>query len=124
MSSKKEDGHKINFSQVIHDLDGTPVLVDRKRDTETGMLTGGTILTLGIMCARALNTVFKTEAEMPTEQRAKWGALSVRIFDSAEPLALKTGEVERIKKVIGLFGWSPVWVYRALPLLDPAEATE
>ena len=122
--TKKDEAYKIDFSQVIHDLDGTPVLVDRKRDTETGMLTGGTTLTLGIMCARALNTVFKTEAEMPTEQRAKWGALAVHVFDSTEPLALKTGEVEKIKKVIGMFGWSPVWVYRALPMLDPAELLE
>ena len=123
--SKKDEGHKIDFSQIIYNLDGkTPVEVDQDRDENNQPVAGtGNDLTLGTACARALLTTMEADKNAPPEKVMLRGQLAIDIFNLIEPTGLKSEQIADIKKRLCVT-WSPLIVARAFPMLDPAEATE
>lgn len=92
---------KIDCTQKITDLDGTVIKQDDEKD-----------VTLGWICARALNIPNPREPEKAFER----GMLAIRIYN-AETVELTPEEAAMIRKDLGVGGFPPVVVARASEML-------
>lgn len=98
----------IDFSQTITNYDGTPV-----KDNEQEV-------TLKLLSVGALSAQFQDEQNLPPTDKFKRGDLALKIYNSTEPLSLKSEDVTMLKNVIGK-AYGPMVVYKAYQLLDAGE---
>ncbi len=118
---------KINFNQVLKDIDGEKAIPS---DYEVGQcpncgFKNGKVesrgnLTLKIAATRALNFNFEDERSLSGDKKAIRGLLAIRIYSNPENIDLEAGEIDEIKKLIDkLYG--PLIVARARELLSIKE---
>ena len=130
----------IDFSQVIQDLNGDPLLDNSQGIVEliqgalkaldggdtakaTSILRDGLqdderVLTLRKVTSRALLNVEGAKS-LNGEAKMKRGQLALRIFDSEEPMALGVDDLKTIKDAVGKT-YGPLIVARVWALVDPA----
>lgn len=98
----------IDFSTVITDLNDQPV---KDGDNE---------VTLKLLSVGALSATFQDEQSLSPTDKFKRGALAMQIYNTKEPLAIKSEDVTMLKTVIGK-AYGPMVVYKAYQLLDAGE---
>lgn len=106
----------IDMTTVITDMhgkaipDATQATADDSKCDKCGPLTLGTVVATALLADR------KDEPNLATVDKAKRGALAVRILDdrAAVLTATQIAEVVRLLNI-----WSGLVVARAVPLLDP-----
>ena len=107
----------VDFSTPILSLDGKEV------DDVLAMQANGGVkktLTLGGVVCHALNTSFPEDEKLSGQVKYARGKLAFEVHSAKEPIDLKAEDIKTIKELIPkLYG--PLVVYRAFPLLDPAE---
>ena len=95
----------INFSQVLIDMDGSPIedSAKQKRD-DSGQLTKGPNLTLGSVCINSLMSAGADNKDMDGDEKLHRYVLSAMIRDAMKPdgkqPSLKAEDVLLIKKCI------------------------
>jgi len=98
----------IDFTTILTDLEGSSIM------------DNGRLVTLGRAAMMALIGQVPEDQSMTGEDRFRFARLAEKVMDN--PAAkLPVEDVALIKDRIGKF-FSPVVVYRAWPLLDPAVA--
>lgn len=98
----------IDFSTVITDFEDKPVFDGDKE------------VTLRLLSVGALSAQFQDEQNLSPTDKFKRGDLAIKIYNSTEPLAIKSEDVTMLKTVIGK-AYGPVVVYRTYQLLDAGE---
>jgi hypothetical protein len=98
----------IDFSTAITDFDGNPV---KESDKE---------VTLRVLSVGALSSSFPDETSLSATDKFKRGDLASKIYNSTEPMVLKSEDVTILKTVIGK-AYGPYVVYKAYQLLDAGE---
>lgn len=104
-----------DFSAILRDFDGEPI-----RDTLDGRPEDGPHrdLTLGLACRHALCAGFPDEQNVGGEEKFRRASLAFAISEGKP--TIKAEDLALIKRLLGkLYG--AVVVFRAYPLLDPAE---
>lgn len=109
---------KIDFSQAITSLDGTPAKADPASDE---------VVTLGAVSINALLSPLSDPRTNQPEslaatEKVRYAKLAQDIFSATAPLDLKAEDIALLKERIGR-GFAPLTVARAWDLLDPATAT-
>lgn len=115
-ASALADPRPIDMTTVLMGPDGVPL-----KDGAMGAADDPTCsrcgpLTLGRVVATALLTDRKDETGLSTLDKAKRGALALRLLDD-KAAVLTSAQITEIVRLLNL--WAPVVVARALPLLDP-----
>lgn len=87
---------KIDFSQVITQLDGSPV-PKQKQSPEDADVS----LTLKDATVEALCAPMSGDENVPADTRYKRAHLAMKIYDATEPLELSAEQVVEIKNAIG-----------------------
>lgn len=102
----------IDFSQLIHDEKGNPMLVNPDKKDE-GQVT------LKFIAVRALSQPFDDERSLAPEKKFYRGELAHKINEATQPLSLTAENIVEIKLVVGKA--FPAWVVaEAWPMLDGA----
>jgi hypothetical protein len=121
-SVNAEELRSIPFSEAIMDAENNVILDSSHAEhPERACAADNTCppLTLGVIAARALS-VETREDRLPPEQKAKQGALAVKVLSGGNQ-PMQAEDIALIKSVIGKL-WGPVIVHRAWQLLDPKPA--
>lgn len=107
----------IDMTTVITDLHGKPLPDGTQVTADDPQCTKCSPLTLGVVVASALLADRKDEPNLSAIDKAKRGALALRILNekAAVLTATQASEITRLLTV-----WTPLVVARALPLIDPA----
>lgn len=118
---------QIDFSQQIHNLDGSSATTGGERCQMCGSVLGGESkpLILKHVVSRAL---IQPEPQEQGEQRQRFqgldkgerAMLALRIFDATEPLDLDSSKITVIKEYVDRM-WPPVTVAQANELLEGRE---
>lgn len=102
---------KINFTQVINNLDGTPLKNEKNED-----------LTLGMVCKNALLMSFPDEQSLTGEEKLKRYDMAVLIHAAKDDtLDLTAERVAEIKKLVAKF-YGPLVVGQAWKMLEGENA--
>jgi hypothetical protein len=101
----------IDFSTTITDFEGKTV-----KDNEQEV-------TLRLLSVGALSATYQDEQNLSPTDKFKRGDLATKIYNSTEPVALKSEDVTMLKTVIGK-AYGPLIVYKAYQLLDAGEKTD
>lgn len=101
---------EIDFSAVLMDLDGKPLLDGAETDKDRAPLT------LGRVGGRALMGVFQEDAQKPGDQKRLRGDLGIRIYHGGKH-DLTAEEIAQIKEYVGK-AFAPLVISRTYPLLD------
>lgn len=122
---------KIDFSQLLLDMDRNPIedLSKRKTDEEGKVKQPGPNIRLADICINVL-TNFKVgpdKKELSGEDKLHYYVLACQIRESLEPGALqpdfKSKDVTLIKDLIGS-NYAPIISGQAWQLIEPDEAKE
>jgi hypothetical protein len=106
-----------DFTTSMKDMDGKPITVCPQDKPDCGKE-----LTLGEVAIGALNTSFADERDITGEEKFKRGELALRIHKD-QHLGLTAEETATVKKLVGKL-YTPLVVYQADKLLDPAAAAK
>lgn len=112
-----DDARKVNFLAVLTDADGKPLSECVKPDDKGECAAGAERreITLGMLSMRALVI---PERDLAPEQSFLRGQLALAVYKSPG-LSLTAEEMAMLKKQIAKW-FSPLYVVRAFPLIDPA----
>jgi hypothetical protein len=109
----------VDMTTVLVDMNGAPLSDGSKvvigPDGKADCSKCGS-LTLGAAVATALLTDRRDEQNLPAIDKAKRGALALKIMDDKASV-LNPVQIEEIKRLLVI--WSPLVLTRALPLIDP-----
>jgi hypothetical protein len=106
----------IDMTAVITDMHGKPIpdasqaAADDPKCDKCGPLTLGTVVASALLAER------KDEPNLSTLDKAKRGALAVRVLDD-KAAVLTTTQIAEIVRLLNI--WSGLVIARAIPLLDP-----
>lgn len=98
---------KIDLSQVFKNFDGSPFIENDKK------------ITLGAVACNALQLPYDDESNITGDEKAKRGALAMRIYGE-ESAEIEVEDVALIKKLIDKMG-TPLIVHQARNFLDPKD---
>jgi len=114
---------KINVTQQLAELDGTPMVTGRQICQMCGQVVGESEpMTVRLAATRSLTASFRDEQSLPGDQKIVRFHLALKMTDTDEP-NLEAEEIVLVKKVIGKM-YGPVIVGRVWAILDPPEETE
>lgn len=117
-----EEPRKIDFTQVIGDLDGKPYTECLKvDDVDKGKCVDEVKVTLGLLISRALISRFQDEKDISLEEQSTRGYLAMKLY-KAKDAVLSADQVVLLKKLAGKMGWPTIVSYRVCVTLDPACA--
>jgi len=102
----------IEFSAIITDADGAPIL-----DCVGNNCTGPP-LTLGGVALRALTAQFEDERNLSGEEKFARGELALRVHKGGR-IDVSAEDIATIKKLIAK-GYGPLIVIRAWSMIDPS----
>lgn len=102
---------KIDFSQKILQLDGTPMKAEEGKD-----------FTVGMAAVVAIDAVTEETKRLEPKEKYHRGELAARIYRAKEPIKVDVADVALIKDLIGKV-YGPHIVHEAWDMLDP-EGTE
>jgi len=105
------EAREINFSAIVTDQDGAPIL------DCVGAGCTGPPLTLGSAAMRALVATFEDDKNLPGEEKFKRGELALRVYKGGT-VDLSAEDVALIKKQMAK-GYGPIVVLRTWKLIDP-----
>lgn len=106
----------IDMTTVIVDIAGKPVIDTTRATPDDPNCTKCGPLTLGTVVAASLLAERKEETNLSTVDKAKRGALAVKVMDN-KAAVLTSAQIAEILKLMSI--WSTLVVTRAVPLLDP-----
>ena len=111
---------KIDVTQQLEELDGTPMETGRTMCQMCGQVMGKKEpMTVRLALTRALSATFKDEQDLPGEKKVERFALALRMINEDNP-HLAAEEITLVKKLVGkMFG--NVIVGRVWPILDPPK---
>lgn len=108
----------INFSTVLTDQDDNPIMDCAKVDAgPPPKCAQETKMTLGRIALGALN---KQDQGLTDTDNVTRYYLMLKVYRAVEPIELSGGDVDLIRRQIVKTGYPPLWVGRALEILDPA----
>ena len=108
---------KINVTQQLTELDGTPMVTGRQVCQVCGSVIGESMpMTVRLAATRALTAQYRDEMDLAGEEKVTRFHLALRLTDEDEP-DLKAEEIVLIKKLIGKM-YGPVVVGRVWGILD------
>ena len=111
---------KIDVTQQLTELDGTPMTTGRQICQTCGQVIGKVEpMTVRLAAARALSVTFRDEQGLGGEERVTRFHLALKVTDEDEP-NLMVEEIALIKKLTGKLGGNVV-AGRMWELLDPRE---
>ena len=111
---------KINVTQQIAELDGTPMVTGKQICQMCGQVVGKVEpMTVRLAAVRALSVAFRDEPGLVGEERVARFHLALKITDENEP-DLTAEEIVTIKKLTGKLGGNVV-AGRMWAILDPPE---
>lgn len=112
---------KIDVTQQLAELDGTPMMTGRQVCQTCGQVVGKSEpMTVRLAATRALTAQFRDEQGLTGDEKWPRFHLALKITDEDEP-DLKAEDIVLIKKLIGWM-YGPVVVGRMWTILDPQEA--
>lgn len=106
----------IRFSTVIVDFEDKPILDDVAMQSNGGVPVE---LTLGRAARHALCLPHQEDRDVNGSEKFRRASLAYDIASKGDQ-PLKSEDVALIKRLIGRL-YNPIVVFRAFPLLDPAE---
>lgn len=113
---------KIDVTQQIVRLDGTPMITGKQVCQMCGQVVGESEpMTVRLAATRSLTATFRDEQSLLGDQKIARFHLALKITDEDEP-DLKAEDIVLIKKLIGKM-YGPVIVGRVWAILDPQEET-
>jgi len=108
---------KINVTQQLTELDGTPMVTGRQICQVCGSVIGESEpMTVRLAATRALTAQYRDEQSLPGDEKVTRFHLALRLTDEPEP-DLKAEEIVLIKNVVGKM-YGPVVVGRMWSILD------
>lgn len=114
---------KIDVTQQLTGLDGTPMTTGRQICQACGQVVGKTEpMTVRVAATRALSVTFRDEQGLRGEERVERFHLALKIINEDEP-NLTVEEIALIKKLTGKLGGNVV-AGRMWAILDPPEKAE
>ena len=106
---------KIDFSTILHNIEGEPFLDDVAMQSNGGTKVE---LTLGRAASNPLLMTNPKGGDVNGKEKFDRSMLAVRVY-GGDTVDLKAEEVTKLKTLIGDL-YSPLVVYRAWQVLDPA----
>lgn len=111
---------KIDVTQQLTELDGTPMITGKQVCQMCGQVVSEKEpMTVGLAATRSLSATFRIEQNLGGEEKFERFRLALKITDEDEP-ALTAEDVVLIKKVVGMM-YGPVIIGRMWAILDPPE---
>ena len=111
---------KIDVTQQIMELDGTPMVTGKQICQMCGQVVSKPEpMTIRLAATRSLTASFRDEQSLPGEQKIVRFRLALKMTDTDEP-NLEAEEIVLVKKVVGKM-YGPVVVGRVYAILDPPE---
>jgi len=108
---------KINVTQQLTELDGTPMVTGRQICQVCGSVIGESEpMTIRLAATRALTAQYRDELDLAGEEKVARFHLALRLTDETEP-DLKAEDIVLIKSVVGKM-YGPVVVGRVWNILD------
>jgi len=108
---------KIDVTQQLTELDGTPMVTGRQICQVCGSVIGESEpMTVRLAATRALTAQYRDEQSLPCVEKDIRFCLALRLADEPEP-DLKAEEIVLIKSVVGKM-YGPVVVGRMWSILD------
>ena len=114
---------KINVTQQLKNLDGTPMVTGKQICQMCGQVVGKTEpMTVRLAATRALSATFRDEQGLTGDEKWPRFHLALKLTNEDEP-DLKAEDVVLIKGLVGKM-YGPIIVGRVWALLDPSENTK
>jgi len=114
---------KINVTQQLMQLDGTPMETGKEVCLACGQVLGESEpMTVRLAATRALTPIYRDEPSLPGDEKVKRFHLALRLVDSDEP-ELQAKDIILIKDMVGKFH-GPVVVGRVWEIIDPKAADD
>ena len=108
---------KIDVTQQLTELDGTPMVTGRQICPTCGQTLGKTEpMTVRLAAIRALTAVYRDEQNLEGVKKVARFHLALRLTDEDEP-DLKAEDIVLVKKLVGKM-YGPVIVGRVWSILD------
>ena len=108
---------KIDVTQQLTELDGTPMITGKQVCQVCGSVVGESEpMTVRLAATRALTAQYRDEQSLPGDEKVTRFHLALKLTDEAEP-DLKAEEIVLIKNVVGKM-YGPVVVGRMWSILD------
>jgi len=109
---------KINVTQQLTELDGTPMVTGKQICQMCGQVVSKKEpMTVRLAATRALTAIFRDEQSLPGDQKITRFHLALKLTDEDEP-DLQAEDIVTIKKLVGKM-YGPVIVGRMWAILDP-----
>lgn len=114
---------KINVTQQLTELDGTPMVTGKVICQMCGQVVSEPEpMTVQLAATRALSASFRDEQSLTGDKKWPRFHLALKLTDEDEP-DLKAESIVLIKQLVGKM-YGPVIVGRMWAILDPQEGTE
>jgi len=111
---------KINVTQQITGLDGTPMVTGKQICQMCGQVVGESEpMTVRLAATRSLTASFRDEQGLTGDEKWPRFHLALKITDENEP-SLTVEDIALVKKLVGKM-YGPVVVGRVWAILDPPE---
>lgn len=118
----QESPRKIDFTQMIADLDNKPYTECNKADeVDKAKCVDEVKVTLGLLVGRALISRFQDEKDLSLEEQSTRGFLAIKLYKAKDAI-LTTDQIVLLKKLAGKMGWPTIVSARVCVALDPACA--
>lgn len=115
-----DEPRKIDFTQLVADLDGKPYTECLKSDeADRAKCVDEVKVTLGLLVSRALISRFQDEKDISLEEQSTRGFLAIKLYKAKEAV-LTADQVVLLKKLAGKMGWPNIVSARVCVALDPA----
>lgn len=109
---------KIDVTQQIQELDGTPMVTSKQVCPKCGRIMGKEEpMTVRLAATRALTAFYPDETKLPGEEKLTRFHLALRVMDEDEP-DLQAKDIVLAKEMIGKM-YGSVVVGRTWAILDP-----
>jgi len=111
---------KIDVTQQIMQLDGTPMITGRRVCQMCGQVVSKPEpMTVRLAATRALTAVFQDEQGLPGDKKVARFHLALKLVDESKP-DLTAENIVLLKTLVGKM-YGPVVVARVWAVLDPQE---
>ena len=108
---------KINVTQQLTELDGTPMVTGKQMCQMCGQVVSETEpMTVRLAATRSLTAIYRDEQNLPGDEKVTRFHLALKVTDEDEP-DLKAEDIVLIKMVVGKM-YGPVVVGRMWGILD------
>lgn len=114
---------KIDVTQQIKELDGTPMVTGKQICRMCGQVVDETEpMTVQLAAIKSLTASFRDEQSLPGDEKIARFHLALRLTDEDAP-DLQVEDIATIKRLVGKM-YGPVVVGRIWAILDPLEKAE